>query len=311
MRIFLCLSLILSGCSSFLPDTLTQGEEASSYSYVPLDPMDVQESVGFNCGYDTKIEDIKKNETTGMPGDYIFEDLPDAFPDNTVRIAYKTINKNGNISYGPIGASIEGGRYQIVIDYIKSDTVNEKFYVKKVLKNSLGAVVEIPYHNVYDLAAEVVRYEVKHTININPTDKEAIKNYSAINIPIYVGIGLRITADIITNTEGVGLSGLGALSLAVENKRVSGSLVVQTLGISGKSITASMPIQSELNASSVQNAIVAIGAIKALMYEKDTVLKPRIVGFYNALGAGKNMTNAIISELSSSSAYWNRPCTRI
>jgi hypothetical protein len=95
----------------------------------------------------------------------------------------------------------------------------------------------------------------------------------------------------------VDLGSLFAIGLAAQAKKITGTLVVQTLGISGEGISAIIPMPAEINSSTIQNAILSLGSIKAKMYESDIIITPRVVGVYNNLGGDIQTINAIISEL--------------
>lgn len=312
--LYLAGAFLISGCETLvsgksLPQTL--GEKNSSYSYVPIDPISITTEPGDSCGsLDSKVlfsvASSDKNKVS-------FEDLPQAFPDNTVRVAYKTVSANGSVTFGPVNTAQKGERYQIIIDFVNSDVTNQPFIVSK-LATHVGRAEEdrfkpFTYLNPSDYPLERVRYEIKAI-----SDQEietSSKLQSIVNVPVYIGVGLRVIADVVTIKGDTKISGLGAISIAAENGAVNGSLVVQTLGINGKSITAAMPIQSDLNSTTVQNAIVAIGSIKALMYSDETTLKPRLLGLYNPLGGGEEVVNAFVSELSSNRTIWYRPCVGI
>lgn len=105
------------------------------------------------------------------------------------------------------------------------------------------------------------------------------------------------------------ISGIGVIGAEAEADRLKGSLVVQTLGVNGKSVAAALPIQSELNRTTAQNAIVAVGSIKALLYSPETITSPRVVGLYLPFPGGKALVNALISELSKERVEWYRACT--
>src|SRR5690606_32243655 len=94
-------------------------------------------------------------------------------------------------------------------------------------------------------------------------------------VPVYVGVGLRLTANITVLKGEVNLGNLFAIGGEASSEKISGTLVVQTLGISGKTISASIPMPSEINSTTIQNAILALGTIKAVMYENDTRITPR------------------------------------
>lgn len=132
--------------------------------------------------------------------------------------------------------------------------------------------------------------------------------YVEYNIPIYVGVGLRVTANVDITAANANISGLGVIGAEAEANSLKGSLIVQTLGINGQSIAAALPIQSELNRTTAQNAIVAVGSIKALLYDDNITTSPRVVGMYLPFPGGKPLVNRIISELSKGKVKWKRPC---
>lgn len=105
-------------------------------------------------------------------------------------------------------------------------------------------------------------------------------------LPVYVGVGLRLTANILVNVAGVDLANLFAVSAAVDSKQVTGTLVVQTLGISGEGVSSIIPIPSEINPTTIQNALMALGAIKSKIYDSRTRISPRVVGISNTVSGG-------------------------
>lgn len=99
------------------------------------------------------------------------------------------------------------------------------------------------------------------------------------------------------------------IAAGVEGKKASGSLTVQTLGLNGKQVSTSLPLPSELNQSTVQQAILALGSVKAIMYDQETLVTPRVTGLYLPFPDGNDrLVNLIISELASAPIIWNRSC---
>ena len=80
-----------------------------------------------------------------------------------------------------------------------------------------------------------------------------------------VGIGIRITAFVKTKKAGIDLGSLYAIGVAAENKQLSGTLTMETMGITGEAITPLIPIPSKIDVSSIQNALQAAAAIKSKM----------------------------------------------
>ena len=144
------------------------------------------------------------------------------------------------------------------------------------------------------------------------TPEEIERKTGNIVIPVYVGVGLRLTADLQVVRGSLNLSSLGAIAAGVESGRASGSLVVQTIGVTGKQVSTSLPMPSELNQTTVQNAILALGSIKAVIYDgKNTTITPRITGIYLPMRAGtEELVNRIVSELARDEVFWVIPCIR-
>jgi hypothetical protein len=131
---------------------------------------------------------------------------------------------------------------------------------------------------------------------------------NVVIVPVYVGIGLRLTANVTVLKGNVSLSNLAALSAAATANRVQGSLVAQSLGLSGAKVMAIMPIPGELNSTTVQNAAVAIGSIKALIYDPDTAKWPRVVGIHYPFATiNQKQVNDIVSALAARPIPW-KPC---
>ena len=189
-----------------------------------------------------------------------------ALPDETMRLAIGQVNHSGGISFGTASTGYKGNTYVVILDYIKFNT--ESFGVKLEKGNKSYSVASLT----------------------QTKDADVI-------VPVYVGVGLRLTATISVLKGEVNLGNLFAIGGEASSEKISGTLVVQTLGISGKQVSSVIPMPSEINNTTIQNAILALGTIKALMYEADTNVTPRVVGVYNTLGGGRETINGFISSI--------------
>lgn len=290
--------IVLSGCGTMYSNEMfgkanTAGELESGYTYIPIDPFPVQTVPGDNC----------KDTGNSTP-----RQLLDALPDNAVRMLVEQFDSSGAVTYGASKAATKGGTYRVTVDYINADTINVPVWISKsMVRTKTGT-----YEPVYifsppstDFIMESAIYEVTRD---EPAIKDSFPIYAQFNIPVYVGVGLRVSANVYVTEANANISGIGIIGAEAEAQRLKGSLVVQTLGINGKSIAAALPIQSELNRTTAQNAIVAVGSIKALLYADETIKSPRVVGIYLPFPGGKSLVNAIISELSKKRVKWERPC---
>ncbi|MDP4530502.1 hypothetical protein Q9252_00025 [Marinobacter salarius] len=192
----------------------------------------------------------------------------DAMPDETIRIAVGTVSSNGGITFGPAKIGAEGKNYVVILDYIKFGT------------DSFGVALSGEKDN-----------RVASLVKPNEISKA-----NAV-VPVYIGVGLRLTANIYVKKGEVDLGNLFALGAAAKAEQVSGTLVIQTLGVSGPEISGLIPMPGEISESTIQNAILALASIKAKVYDTKTSITPRVVGVYNNLGGGETTINGFISSL--------------
>ena len=257
----------LTGCASWnFPATGGDPQKAQSFGYHPLDPLPV---------------DLRHE------GELTNERIMKSLPDETMRLAIGKISGSGGITYGPAATGYKGSSYVVVLDYIKFNTRSFGAKLSKIESASYTDMgIQVPSKAVQALS---MPYFLKAIL---AKEGEADKI-----VPVYVGVGLRLTANVTVHEGSVNLGSLFALGLAAQAKQVSGTLVVQTLGISGENISSIIPMPAEINSSTIQNAILSLGTIKAKMYESDTIITPRVVGVYNNLGGGSETINGFISSL--------------
>lgn len=264
--------MILSGCtSSFIvkPQNPSQPDSTPRYS-----------SAGANAAADLEVSKLSPPSgyqpldpapvTVRPIGGKVAkpEDILNALPDETMRLAIGQIDVNGNVTYGPVSTSIEHGRYIVTVDYIKSNTY--PLFVKKSDTHPDGS------------------FRATFVDNGKEAD---------LAVPVYIGVGLRLTATLNTTKGGINLGNLIAIAAAAQASELSGTLVVQTLGLTGENISTALPIPSDISLASIQSAIQALGTMKAKLYDTSkTHVEPRVVGVYNNIGGSTNDTiNGIIS----------------
>lgn len=288
-NISMFLVAMLGGCATMpLNEPVSVGERNAAFSYIPLDPLPV------------RIENAKACVGTINNA----KALLDALPDNAVRVSVKQVSGKGGATFGPATLGTEGSQYEVILDYISADTANIRFNIGTVSRDSQGAVDSIkPFAGGIPEGAELFVQRAPDNFTTSSGPGEVV-------IPVYVGVGLRLTASVNVLKGNVNLASLGAIAASVEAGRSSGSLVVQTLGINGKQVAASLPLPSELNSTTVQNAIQSLGSIKAVMYDaENTRLAPRVTGIYNPLQTSDpRLINAIVSQLAKEHIPWSPPC---
>jgi hypothetical protein len=256
--------LIVTACHSLdIPKTLGDPADAPAYGYNPLDSLPVA------------IKGSKKSDPT-------VDQKLKALPDETMRLAIGVFDSKGDVKYGPAAVGVAGNSYVVVLDYVKFTT--NSFPVKKVEVNVKRESSQS------DVSVQQSRPKIVAKQVSEEKDTDVI-------VPVYVGVGLRLTANVTVREGTVDLGNLVALGVAAQAKQISGTLVIQSLGLSGPGISPYIPIPNEINTTTIQNAIQAIGAIKAKMYDKETEVTPRVVGVYNNVGGGQETINGFISSI--------------
>lgn len=295
---------LLTGCGTFgeafkrtesRTTAESVGEIESGYTYIPIDPFPVDIQQEKTC---------PKGPTNGLTL------LLASLPDNAVRMLVERFDKQGNVTYGASKSGIKDESYRVTVDYINADTINVPVIIEKSMrrvKDNEYDIVSLFAGNLKDFIPGTERYRVTRIQNY-AASKASLPPELLFNIPVYVGVGLRVSSFVFVTGASANISGIGVIGAEAEAERVKGSLVVQTLGVNGKSVAAALPIQSELNRTTAQNAIVAVGSIKALLYADETVKSPRVVGMYLPFPGGKPLVNALISELSKQPVEWQAPC---
>src|SRR5262245_23377000 len=189
--------ILLTGCSLFpsLEPPPSLGERNSGFTYIPLDPLPVATAPGRSCG------DIRDER---LPEGVKFREVLDALPDNAVRMAIKEYDAKGKLSFGASSVGSEGRRYQVVLDYINVDSTNIRFYIK--LKDD--EIVDVKRVDDYFFISDDKRAAL-------PADVVERKSGNIV-IPVYVGVGLRLTADLQVLRGTINLSSLGAIAAGVE-----------------------------------------------------------------------------------------------
>ena len=121
-RIFIIIGALVAttSCSFLKHDILgfdkTYAEQQAGYSYIPVEPS----TVSIRCISGTGFSPCKKLSK---------ENLLDALPDNSVRFATRQVSGKVSAGISVIGADVgvEGNTYEVIIDFVNTQTVNKQF----------------------------------------------------------------------------------------------------------------------------------------------------------------------------------------
>lgn len=274
----LIISLTLAGCATSFPvrsDTPASSDIPSNASNRTKDSLNTMGDPKNANNYGYHPLDPLPVYPTVHKSQFL-----EAMPDETIRIAVATVSGDGGLTFGPAKIGVEGKNYVVVLDYIKFGT--ESFGVKLSEKDNKGERIATLVEASKASEADVV-------------------------VPVYIGVGLRLTANIYVKKGNINLGSLFALGAAAEAEQISGTLVIQTLGVSGSEISGLIPMPGEISESTVQNAILSLASVKAKIYDSKTSITPRVVGVYNNLGGGEATINGFISSLLQQPIVFPRP----
>lgn len=175
----LSLLVVLSGCGIFSPADLplSAGEKESGYTYVPIDPFPVITQAGEGCEKNQKPPRAK---------------LLDSLPDNAVRMLVERFEANGGVTYGPSKVGGRGQSYRVTVDYINADTINKRVWIRRSFLNSKGEhqYVGLLSKPGFSYMEDTEEFEIRR----KDPKKDGEVDFHEFNIPIYVGVGLRVAA---------------------------------------------------------------------------------------------------------------------
>jgi hypothetical protein len=91
------------------------------------------------------------------------------------------------------------------------------------------------------------------------------------------GVGLRVTANIVTSSSKLNVSGLPNLAAEAKASHLSGTLTVDVIGISSKDVINLIPLSSEIDQTSIGTILQALAGIKAKIFDDQTTVSPYLL----------------------------------
>lgn len=324
MRVlFLLFAVTLTGCQSIIgttPDGLpsTLGERSASYGYIPLDGLAIEQTLAdescspWRAFTASKTRFSTATELTGrQSGANPFKPLLESLPDISVRFAVASVDASGGLTFGPAKITAKNGNYKAVLDYVNVDAIPVTFWISAIVDGKRVSPSKARHGQLPVSGFEAV-LQTEDGVGIDKPSEAS----ELVTIPVYVGVGMRLSADIAALEGGVPLTSLGVIGLEAQAKRLIGTLSVQTIGIAGESVATSLPLPSKLDQTTIENGILSIGSSRAVVYRRDaqttsSITTPRVVGLYSPIGSDPALVNAIYSELSRKRPQWARPCRQL
>ena len=283
------LALLASGCALSLDKPRTLGEDAANYGYVPVDPLPVRDEGQGRCSS---------------------PELLDRLPDLSVRFAVADAEQAAGLEFGPSQVTAKNQTYRAVLDYINADSIPAVMQIDKIVRGKGRVPFSVTEydHDLVGFDANLIGFG-----RAGRSDFAASEEENVLVFPIYVGVGLRLTADIRALKGKINLSSLASIGANAEADNLTGTMTVQTLGVTGKPIATALPLPNKLDQTTIEQSILAIGTTRAILYntgadDENVVKQPRVVGIYSPVDTDPRLINAVYSELSKQTIPWVPAC---
>lgn len=92
-----------------------------------------------------------------------------------------------------------------------------------------------------------------------------------------VGVGLRLTADITTKKSNIDLGSLTALGAAADQKKLTGYMRVDIIGISLTNDSGVMLSSTKIDETGIQKTLQTLAVVQSKIADKTTTLDPHII----------------------------------
>lgn len=174
------------------------------------------------------------------------------------------ITENGNI----ISKEIKLLNSDEIFQFLNNETV----LVSIGQVNAEGGISYLPItisakHSSYKVTMDYMKFATL-------PQADEIGNFIGFN---RVGVGLRLVSLLTTSEAGINIGDLSSIGLAAKAGKVKGTLMIEVVGIKSKEVTTLLPLPSEINQTTIQNAMQALATIKSKIYDTDTKLYPQVM----------------------------------
>jgi hypothetical protein len=175
---------------------------------------------------------------------------------------------------------------------------NETVLVSIGKVNAEGGISYLPVtisakHSSYKVTMDYMKFATL------PQLDEVGENFIGFN---RVGVGLRLVTLLTTSEAGINIGDLSSIGLAAKAGKVKGTLMIEVVGIKSKEVTTLLPLPSEINQTTIQNAMQALATIKSKIYDDEIKLYPQVMAIKPDSSSVKRQT-----ILSDSSEIGNKP----
>lgn len=158
------------------------------------------------------------------------------------------------------------------VDEIFQFLSNETVIVSIGQINAEGKISYLPItisakHSNYKVTMDYMKFATLPQV-------DEVGNFIGFN---RVGVGLRLITLLTTSEAGINIGDLSSIGLAAKTGKVKGTLMIEIVGIKSKEVTTLLPLPSEINQTTIQNAMQALATIKSKIYDTETELYPQVM----------------------------------
>jgi hypothetical protein len=90
-------------------------------------------------------------------------------------------------------------------------------------------------------------------------------------------VGVRVVAKLTTTKADIDIGSIFAIGLAAKAGYLKGQIEVLKIGIDSPELSLILPPPAEINDTSLQDALQAVAAIRAKLYDQNTKIRPYVL----------------------------------
>lgn len=167
----------------------------------------------------------------------------------------------------------------------------------KVVIEKIDNGVSVGY---FDSGASLKKGSYRVVVDYLRYKDEIVREAGAIVGRGKVGVGVRVTANVVTRSSGLNLAGLIPIAVGFKRNKLVGDLEVRVVGIVSPQVAKIISPPTSLNEDSITKAMEAFGAFRVVIDQGDTQTVPHLLAVSRSGGsyAIDNSLKALGSKIS-------------
>lgn len=144
-----------------------------------------------------------------------------------------------------------------------------------------------------DAGANLSRGSYRVTVDYSRYKDEIVRNNGRFIGRGKVGVGVRVTANVVTRSSGVNLAGLLPIAIGFSRRRLVGNLEVKVIGIVSPEIAKIISPPTSLNEESITKSMEAFGAFRVVVDQDNTQTVPHLMAVSKSDGGLKAVDDTV------------------